>query len=169
MEQTVMALEPVPTGGAVEIASGYGAQSDTVTFAGAGTLKLDQSTSFSGQIVRFTGLQHPTSLIWRISRLDREGLWAFSESSNNLGGTLTASDGVHAVNIALLGNYMASSFVASSDGFGGLLITVVPQAQAQVLARHTRSWSTGLCAADPGVHKGAAQQFEAATVRALTV
>jgi hypothetical protein len=35
------------------------------------------------------------------------------------GGTLTVTDGSHSANIALLGNYLASSFVASSDGHGG--------------------------------------------------
>jgi hypothetical protein len=32
------------------------------------------------------------------------------------GGTLTVSDGTHATNLALLGNYMAASFVTASDG-----------------------------------------------------
>jgi large repetitive protein len=44
-------------------------------------------------------------------------------SGNNSPGTLTVSDGTHTANIALLGNYLASSFVASSDGHGGTLIT----------------------------------------------
>jgi hypothetical protein len=35
------------------------------------------------------------------------------------GGILTVTDGSHTANIALLGNYMASTFVTSSDGHGG--------------------------------------------------
>jgi hypothetical protein len=35
------------------------------------------------------------------------------------GGTLTVTDGSHTANIALLGDYMASTFVTSSDGHGG--------------------------------------------------
>src|SRR6516165_3460407 len=35
------------------------------------------------------------------------------------GGTLTVTDGSHTANIALLGNYIASTFVTSSDGHGG--------------------------------------------------
>ena len=35
------------------------------------------------------------------------------------GGTLSVSDGKHNAQIALLGNYLASTFVASSDGHGG--------------------------------------------------
>jgi hypothetical protein len=35
------------------------------------------------------------------------------------GGTLSVTDGTHTANIALLGNYMASTFAPSSDGHGG--------------------------------------------------
>jgi len=35
------------------------------------------------------------------------------------GGTLTVADGSHTANIALLGNYIVSTFVTSSDGHGG--------------------------------------------------
>ncbi len=34
-------------------------------------------------------------------------------------GTLTVSDGIYSANIALSGDYLASTFVASSDGHGG--------------------------------------------------
>ena len=44
------------------------------------------------------------------------------------GGTLTVGDGRHAATIALLGNYMAGSFVTTADGHGGTLIS---EAQAQ--------------------------------------
>ena len=43
-------------------------------------------------------------------------------SGNSTGGTLTVADGIHTVNVALLGNYLASTFVASSDGQGGTSI-----------------------------------------------
>jgi hypothetical protein len=39
---------------------------------------------------------------------------------------LTASDGTHTANIALLGQYAAASFVMSADGFGGTLIHEAP-------------------------------------------
>jgi hypothetical protein len=52
-------------------------------------------------------------------------------------GTLTVTDGSHTANIALLGNYLASTFVASSDGHGGTNV-VDPAAAGQVslLAQH---------------------------------
>jgi hypothetical protein len=124
-------LYTVPTGGSVEIGGGTGGRSDTVTFAGAGTLKLDQSTSFAGQIV---GFAPPDVIDLADIAFGSATTLGFSEASNNLGGTLNVSDGVHTASLALLANYMASSFVASSDGFGGSLITAVPQSQAQDLA-----------------------------------
>ena len=42
------------------------------------------------------------------------------------GGTLHVTDGTHSGNIALLGNYMASVFVARSDGHGGTSVVDPP-------------------------------------------
>ena len=39
------------------------------------------------------------------------------------GGTLSVSDGAHSANIALFGNYLASTFTAASDGHGGTAVT----------------------------------------------
>ena len=50
-------------------------------------------------------------------------------------GTLTVTDGSHTANIALLGNYLASTFVASSDGHGGTLVVDPPLAQQSVLVQ----------------------------------
>ena len=47
---------------------------------------------------------------------------AYAENSTNTGINLTVSDGTHAANLALLGA-IASTFVISSDGNGGTLIT----------------------------------------------
>ena len=40
-------------------------------------------------------------------------------SGDASGGALTVTDGSHSANIALLGNYLASTFVPTSDGHGG--------------------------------------------------
>jgi hypothetical protein len=58
---------------------------------------------------------------------------AYSPSSDNTGGTLTVSDGLHAQSVALLGQYMASSFVMASDGHGGTLINDPPANQQPLL------------------------------------
>jgi hypothetical protein len=52
----------------------------------------------------------------------------YSENSSNASGTLSVKDGAHIAKIALLGNYMAGSFVSAADGHGGTLITEAGQA-----------------------------------------
>jgi hypothetical protein len=42
-----------------------------------------------------------------------------THSGTASGGILTVTDGSHTANIALVGNYIASTFVRSSDGHGG--------------------------------------------------
>jgi hypothetical protein len=53
----------------------------------------------------------------------------YSANTDNTGGTLTVSDGLHAQSLALVGQYAASSFVMASDGHGGTLITDPPASQ----------------------------------------
>ena len=91
------------------------ASAGAVTFAGTtGTLQLDDLSGFSGTVaglagqdtldlrdINFGSVQNPTY------------------SGNSSEGTLSITDGTHAANIVLLGNYLASSFVTSSDGHGG--------------------------------------------------
>src|SRR5262245_63191398 len=102
----------VMSGGTVEVSSAY---SGPATFMGSsGILQLDQSASFSGTVVGMTG-QDTLDL--------RDISFATIQSPTYLGtstgGTLSVSDGKHNAEIALLGNYLASTFVASSDGHGG--------------------------------------------------
>ena len=59
----------------------------------------------------------------------------YSENSDNTGGILTVGDGNHAASLALMGQYMASSFVAASDGHGGTLITDPPLTPETMLGR----------------------------------
>jgi serralysin len=58
----------------------------------------------------------------------------FAESATNAGGTLTVSDGQHAASIALLGNYIAGSFVGAADGHGGTLVTEAQTGQPPLLS-----------------------------------
>jgi hypothetical protein len=62
---------------------------------------------------------------------------AYAENSAGTGGTLTVSDGRHAAAIALLGNYIAGSFVIGADGHGGTLLTEA-SLPAQPLLAHPR-------------------------------
>jgi Ca2+-binding RTX toxin-like protein len=54
-------------------------------------------------------------------------------NANNTRGTSTASDGSHAANLALLGQHMASSFVASGDGHGATPIANQSETQQPLL------------------------------------
>jgi hypothetical protein len=58
----------------------------------------------------------------------------YSENSSDTGGTLSVKDGTHIARIALLGNYVATSFVAAADGHGGTLVTEAAQTANQLLA-----------------------------------
>jgi hypothetical protein len=49
-------------------------------------------------------------------------------SGTSLGGTLSVTDGYHTANVILLGNYLASMFIASSDGHGGTSVIDPPAA-----------------------------------------
>ena len=56
-------------------------------------------------------------------------------SSNNTGDTATAADGSHAAALALLGQFMASSFVTAGDGHGATPIADPPSSQQPLLTQ----------------------------------
>jgi hypothetical protein len=59
---------------------------------------------------------------------------AYSQNAAGTGGTLMVNDGRHAAAIALLGNYMAGSFVVGAGDHGGMLVTEASQATPPLLA-----------------------------------
>jgi hypothetical protein len=63
-------------------------------------------------------------------------------SGTSTGGTLTVTDGTHTAEIALSGNYLASSFVASADGSGGVDV-VDPPTGAALTGTSVTSTATG--------------------------
>ena len=94
--------------------------SENVLFAGdTGMLKLDDSQHYAGQISRIRG--RDTLDLADISFSSQLTL-GYRANNDNSGGTLTVNDGMHVANLALLGSYMATSFVASSNGHGGTFI-----------------------------------------------
>jgi aryl-phospho-beta-D-glucosidase BglC (GH1 family) len=115
-------VTPIATGATVELASGV---NSAVKFAGAtGTLVLDQSTTYTGQVY---GLSGNGSLVGsdHIDLKDIVFASGVSESfsGNTTGGTLTVTDGQnHTTHIALVGNYVNSTFSLSSDGHGGTIV-----------------------------------------------
>jgi hypothetical protein len=114
-EFTVTDPVDVAPGATVELPSAF---VGPVTFAGStGTLQLDDSAGFAGTV---TGMCGQDTLDLRDINFATIGTPTFA--GNSSGGTLTVTDGAHTANIALLGNYLASTFVASSDGHGGASI-----------------------------------------------
>jgi trimeric autotransporter adhesin len=61
---------------------------------------------------------------------------AYAENAHGTGGTLTVSDGRHAASIAILGNYIAGSFLIAADGHGGTLISEIQQTEQKPLLAH---------------------------------
>ena len=107
------------------------------SFAGpTGTLWLDRPSTFTGKVADF-GAQES---------IDLPGIpfgvhttLGYSENSRDTGGILSVKEGTHIAKIALLGNYMATSFVTAADGHGGTLITEAPRAGQQPLLTHPQA------------------------------
>jgi hypothetical protein len=116
---TVSDPTTIGAGETLELPSAYPGQ---LSFAAdTGTLKLDNSASFAGTVAGMSGQDTID-----FADIDPAKVHAPSYSGNAAGGTLTVSDGAHSASIALLGNYMASVFVASSDGHGGTSVIDPP-------------------------------------------
>ena len=102
----------IGAGETLEVVSAYSCQ---ISFAtSTGTLDLLNSLSFAGTVAGMTG-QHTIDF----ADIDPTKVQEPSYSGTASGGTLTVTDGSHTANIALLGDYMASTFVTSSDSHGG--------------------------------------------------
>jgi hypothetical protein len=117
---TVVDPVDVAQGATAELAGPY---AGSAIFAGnAGTLQLDNSAGFSGTVAGMTGQDTLDLRDISFASIQTPSF----HNATSAGGTLTVSDGSHTANIALLGNYLASTFVASSDGHGGTNIIDPP-------------------------------------------
>jgi probable HAF family extracellular repeat protein len=121
--------DPPPAIGAGETLTFGSAFADTVSFlSDTGTLKLDDPSSFAGTVA---GLHGQDAIDFADIGFGANSTLGYSANADNSGGTLSVGDGMHTVNIALLGSYMASTFAAASDGHGGTLISEAAQASTQ--------------------------------------
>jgi VCBS repeat-containing protein len=78
-----------------------------------------------------SAVQHGYSAIG----FDANSMLGYTANAGNTGGLLGVTDSSHTANIALIGNYVASSFVAASDGHGGTLITESPIASQTLIGQ----------------------------------
>jgi len=133
-KQFIMAKNPIHTTQAATIDAGAtleltGADSGSITFSGStGTLVLDHSTLFTGELINLTGDGNLSSSD-QIDLKDIAFVSGTTESyaGNSSGGVLTVTDAQdHAANISLVGNYTNSTFTLSSDGHGGTTVIDPP-------------------------------------------
>jgi hypothetical protein len=109
---TVSDPTTIGAGETLELASAFSGQ---VSFsAPTGVLKLLNSESFAGTVAGMSGQDAID-----FADIDSTKVQPPTYFGTASGGTLTVTDGSHTANIALLGNYTASTFVTSSDGHGG--------------------------------------------------
>jgi hypothetical protein len=107
------------------------ASSNTVTSGGSTRASfLDNASTFSGTLAG----------IWAHDHTELPGIGfgahtmlGYSGNSGDVGGTLPDWDGTHGAKLALLGHYMATSFVTAADGHGGTLITEAAQTANQLV------------------------------------
>jgi hypothetical protein len=100
----------------------FGASAENIGFASGstGTLQLDAATSYTGKV---SGLALGNALdLANVAYTAGMHATYQPNTSGPAGGLLT----VGSANIALLGNYTASMFVASSDGHGGTNVVDPP-------------------------------------------
>jgi len=114
------------SGGLVEVMSGAYVSGRLFTFSGGGTLQLDRSVYFKGQIA---GFGPPDQLDLRdIAFVSGTTTVSFAEAASHTSGTLTVASGAHTSKLTLLGSYVTSQFTLTSDGHGGTLVTDPPVA-----------------------------------------
>jgi hypothetical protein len=110
----------------ITLGSAYAGKVDFLS--DTGTLKLEDSPSFAGTVA---GLHGQDAIDFADIGFGASSTLGYAANTDNSGGTLSVGDGMHMTNIALLGSYMASTFVAASDGHGGTLISEAAQSSAQ--------------------------------------
>ena len=146
---------PVTTNGTNATISGtqtlelFGPSAENIGFASGstGTLQLDAATSYTGKV---SGLALGNAL--DLANVPyTAGITADYQpnTSGPAGGLLT----VGSANIALLGNYIASTFVASSDGHGGTTVAEEAMNQQPMLAQLTIHDPTCSCFPHPSTRK----------------
>ena len=121
---TLQVDDPVIGAGSATIGVGatveFGAaNSKSVTFNGPpGTLILDHSSTFSGEIFNFTG----DGSLSGSDKIDLLDINYNSVEDSYANGVLTVTDGTDTANITFDGSYTLENFKLASDGNGGTII-----------------------------------------------
>jgi hypothetical protein len=103
-----------------------GASAEAITFANekgnSGTLVLDHSASFIGQISGFAG----DGTLSNSDTIDLKDVDFATAKEIYAGGTLTVTDDVHTANLHFNGDYALDNFVLAIDDHGGTLVIDPP-------------------------------------------
>jgi autotransporter passenger strand-loop-strand repeat protein len=118
------------SGGTLEVTSG--ASGGNVTFASGGILQLDSLMTFGGTISGFTLGDAIDLRSLGFTSGTTKLSWSQLTSGANASGTLTVSSGAAVENLTLLGQYSLANFSATSDSFGGTLITDPPASSSAI-------------------------------------
>ena len=103
-----------------------------VIFNGSdGTLMLSDPAAFTGAIRNFSAGNAVD-----LPELTFNANTTLGYSGTPAGGTVTVTNGSQTAAFALLGNYMAASFVTAADGHGGTVITDASQTADATVAPH---------------------------------
>jgi hypothetical protein len=104
-------------GGTLDLTSSF---NDRVAFTGTtGVLHLAQSTAYTSNI---TGFSKSGGTSLDLGDIGFVGSSEATFSGTTSSGVLTVTDGTHTAHIHLRGNYIHSTFVASSDSHGGTIV-----------------------------------------------
>jgi hypothetical protein len=116
---TVRDPTAIGDGETLELTSAYSGQ---ILFAApTGILQLLNSATFAGTVAGMSGNDSID-----FADIDPIKVQTPSYAGDASRGTLNVTDGAHTANIALLGNYLASTFATSADSHGGTNILTVP-------------------------------------------
>jgi hypothetical protein len=100
----------------LELAAG---DSASITFAtSTGLLKLDQPSTFSGEIFGFTG----NGTLSSSDQIDLKGINFSTVQDSYTNGVLTVTDGTGTVQLDFSGSYSLANFKFASDGSGGTIV-----------------------------------------------
>jgi beta-glucanase (GH16 family) len=104
-----------------------GSDSSNVTFqSSTGTLRLDHSSTFSGEILSFTG----TGMLSSSDQIDLRDVKYSSANTSYASGVLTVADGLSdTAKLAFSGSYTLATFKLASDGSGGTIVYDPPITQ----------------------------------------
>ena len=106
----------IGTGATLELAA---ADTGSVTFASSkGTLVLDHSSTFSGQIFGFTG----NGTLSGSDQIDLKDINFNSVQHTYANGVLTVTDGIDTATLKFNGSYTGANFKFASDGKGGTIV-----------------------------------------------